>query len=272
MKNILIVAESEKNTKCMMEKALRLAPEVIQVVYFESNKSSVATIQTTLQSITKDHCQAEVIISVGSTLKEQTQALTKLVENNKTDMVFIHRPKRGSEEQDFFLIKAVLKIPTCSKILLSSDKSWPINIKALGTLDLSDDNPVQNLLNGRVIQTTANLADAMQAEVSFLTVSAISKISKELVLTSPSEVMATKGKATKEKLDLTIKAKVSQLTFSSHVSAGNPAVEIARVSRKLHSNLVIIGNVGRTGIKGLIVGNTAEKILNRLTTDALIIK
>ncbi len=256
----------------MMEKALRFSPEVIQVVYFENSKSSIATIQTALQSITKDQCRAEVIISVGNTLKEKTQALTKVVENNKAEMIFIHRPNRGAEEQDFSLIKAVLKISTCTKVLLSNDKSWPEGIKALGTLDLSDDNPVQSLLNDRVIQTTADLADAIQAEVSFLSVSAISKISKELVLTSPSEVMAIKGKATKEKLDFTIKAKASQLTFSSHVSAGNPAVEIARVSRKLNSNVVIIGNVGRTGIKGLIVGNTAEKILHRLTTDALIIK
>ena len=44
------------------------------------------------------------------------------------------------------------------------------------------------------------------------------------------------------------------------------------LQKKLKANIVVLGNVGRTGIKGLIVGNTAEKMLNRLAVDALIVK
>lgn len=272
MKKIVIVAASEESTKGMLKKTLRFAPEVIQVVYFESSNSSAASIQSTIQHVTKGRCEAEMVISSGITSNEKAEALSRIVTQIKPDMVVIHRPHIGQDERDYSLIKSVLKTISSSTIFLCGDQLWKSKIKAVATLDIVNESSVQKILNGRVIDVAIGVSDAMQAELTFLSVLAISKISSELDIANPSEVMANKGQATKAKLEKTIQDKSASLTFSTHVSAGIPSDEISSVSQKLKSNLVIVGNVGRTGIKGLIMGNTAEKILNLLAVDALIVK
>ncbi len=47
---------------------------------------------------------------------------------------------------------------------------------------------------------------------------------------------------------------------------------IAPLAAELQADLVVMGTVARTGISGLIIGNTAETILNQLTCSVLAIK
>lgn len=56
-----------------------------------------------------------------------------------------------------------------------------------------------------------------------------------------------------------------------HVGDSDPEELIAKVSEKLGSPMVIIGSVARTGMNAAVVGNTAERILDKLATDVLVI-
>lgn len=56
-----------------------------------------------------------------------------------------------------------------------------------------------------------------------------------------------------------------------HVADADPEDLIADVSAKLGSPLVIIGSIARTGVNAAVVGNTAERILDRLETDVVVI-
>jgi universal stress protein E len=47
---------------------------------------------------------------------------------------------------------------------------------------------------------------------------------------------------------------------------------IAIVAEGLRADLVVMGTIARTGISGLIIGNTAESILDQLTCSVLAIK
>ncbi|HKJ72861.1 MAG TPA: universal stress protein, partial [Alphaproteobacteria bacterium] len=47
---------------------------------------------------------------------------------------------------------------------------------------------------------------------------------------------------------------------------------IPEVVEELHADLVVMGTVGRTGIPGLLIGNTAETILYALPSSVLAIK
>jgi universal stress protein E len=58
----------------------------------------------------------------------------------------------------------------------------------------------------------------------------------------------------------------------SHFIEGDPAVEIPRSARKLEANLVVMGAVSRTGLKRVFIGNTAERVLNALPCDVLVVK
>lgn len=57
-----------------------------------------------------------------------------------------------------------------------------------------------------------------------------------------------------------------------HVAKGRPAEVIARVAGETAADLIVMGTVGRTGIPGLIMGNTAEEILQTTQLPVLAVK
>lgn len=56
----------------------------------------------------------------------------------------------------------------------------------------------------------------------------------------------------------------------AHVQQGSAAEVIPKVAKRIHADLVIVGNVGRIGVAGVTVGNTSEKILAELEADVLV--
>jgi universal stress protein E len=51
-----------------------------------------------------------------------------------------------------------------------------------------------------------------------------------------------------------------------------PADAIAEAARKSHSAIVVIGAISRSGYKRLLIGNTAERILDELPCDLMVVK
>ncbi len=56
-----------------------------------------------------------------------------------------------------------------------------------------------------------------------------------------------------------------------HAAKGSAAPVISEMAEKIEADLIIIGTVGRDGIKGKVVGNTSEKILDHTGADVLVI-
>jgi universal stress protein E len=57
-----------------------------------------------------------------------------------------------------------------------------------------------------------------------------------------------------------------------HLIGRHPTDAIEQVAAQIHSPLVVMGAVARSGLKYLLIGNTAEKVLDHLTSDVLVIK
>jgi universal stress protein E len=64
----------------------------------------------------------------------------------------------------------------------------------------------------------------------------------------------------------------NRLTVRFHLPKGPAKTMIFTLAMGLSANLVVMGTVARTGIPGLIIGNTAEAILNQLTCSVLAVK
>jgi nucleotide-binding universal stress UspA family protein len=56
---------------------------------------------------------------------------------------------------------------------------------------------------------------------------------------------------------------------NAHLLKGDAAEIIAGLSRELSTDLIVMGTVGRSGVSGLLIGNTAEDVL--LTTRASVL-
>ena len=65
---------------------------------------------------------------------------------------------------------------------------------------------------------------------------------------------------------------VSESGRSVHMVEGAPGVALPPLVERLDVDLVVMGTVGRTGLKGLIMGNTAETILRSVRCSVLAVK
>ena len=61
-------------------------------------------------------------------------------------------------------------------------------------------------------------------------------------------------------------------TATLHVTQGVPHQVINSTARKLDVGLIVMGSIGRTGLSGLLIGNTAEKILHTSDRSLLVVK
>ena len=57
-----------------------------------------------------------------------------------------------------------------------------------------------------------------------------------------------------------------------HVRDGNTFLEILQAARDLHSDMIIMGTHGRTGIAHLIIGSIAEKIVRASTIPVMTVR
>jgi universal stress protein E len=58
----------------------------------------------------------------------------------------------------------------------------------------------------------------------------------------------------------------------SHLVGNLPVTAINNVARKVHAQILVMGALSRTGLKRLIIGNTAERLLDQVPCDILIVK
>ena len=56
-----------------------------------------------------------------------------------------------------------------------------------------------------------------------------------------------------------------------HVVHGQTDLVIANTAKEIRAELIVIGTVGRTGIKATVVGNTSERLLDHTDCDVLVL-
>ena len=57
-----------------------------------------------------------------------------------------------------------------------------------------------------------------------------------------------------------------------HFQKGDPAKGIPNIANEKNMELLIMGTLGRTGVKGFFIGNTAESVLNNVNCSVLAVK
>lgn len=57
-----------------------------------------------------------------------------------------------------------------------------------------------------------------------------------------------------------------------HIVEGPADVHIPQTAKQLKASVVVMGTVARTGLSGVLIGNTAEVVLDSLETDVLVLK
>lgn len=167
------------------------------------------------------------------------------------------------------------KCPTPVLILKGHKK--PKSKHVLAAVELVHDVPARAELDRRVVELAAMLARRNDGELDllhawFLHFEKALRINENDTPFRTVDVMLNDlRKAQKAKLQA-LAGDYGDLQPALHLIKGKPQEVIPRFVRNHRVQLVVMGTVGRTGVAGLFIGNTAERILQQLDCSVLAIK
>ena len=156
-------------------------------------------------------------------------------------------------------------------VLLVAEKKWRKKQAILVALDLATRIKSKQVLNKKLLDAGILLSASSQMPLHICCSVAVSAVLKDLGLVNKNDEV----KAARLKYRPLIEQMLGEYCVPPehiHINLGNPAKVIPSVASKSGAALVIIGSIGRKGLKAKLLGNTAESVLALLKTDILIIQ
>lgn len=166
----------------------------------------------------------------------------------------------------------LLRVCPCPILIVNQDKPWA-NRPVLAAVDLgtSDQNHIK--LHNTLIEVAETLTFVAKGTSLHLVSVYPSPIFAEIHPDSKIQGMTSEIKQFYIKARDTFEKEHPRLDKENiHLLAGAADVEIPKLAQELDASVCVIGNMGRTGASGVMMGNTAEAILDDLDCDLLIIK
>lgn len=140
----------------------------------------------------------------------------------------------------------------------------------LAAVDLLSKNSEKQRLNEAVIEGAFRLSVHTAAELHLCHTIKIPAIVRELELVDvPARVQQIEAEARAAAKPLLEQYDIGEDRL--HIHDGDPGHVIPQVGRKLNTQCIVMGSMGRTGIAGKLIGNTCEKVLHNATTDLMVI-
>jgi universal stress protein E len=140
----------------------------------------------------------------------------------------------------------------------------------IATIDLSNEDKKHRTLNLKVLDAAARFAELRGGNLHCVAVVEYSEVLSDLEMVDPRKVRKQALAASSEFLGALIepygiaKARV-------HRPAGKVGHMVAATARKTGAGLVVVGSAARRGLGARLLGNSAEKILERSPSDLLVI-
>jgi universal stress protein E len=130
-------------------------------------------------------------------------------------------------------------------------------------------------LDREILQAGALLAGALQGKLHMvhayspvpLTAYTRGTLSEDIV----KDMLRRSARAAADKLEL-LAGPAGIRAARRHLVARHPSDAIVQAAAQTRSAVVVMGALARSGLKGLLIGNTAERVLGQLPCDLLVIK
>ncbi|RPI71560.1 MAG: universal stress protein [Geobacteraceae bacterium] len=294
-KNILYVAEPTVDQSAAVERAVTLAEnnqskltiiDVFPPVADDYRANTMDYHKNTLESVIapyRKRLEIRLDVMMGTPFLEVVRAVLR----NEHDLVIktAENPdflKRLFGSNDMHLLR---KCPCPAWLMKPREKSNYNTIVAAVDFDLLSPTASEQSLNLEILELAASLALTDSASLHIVhaweafaerTMIMRGDISYESIAKHTNQEFALHQKSL-DRLMETMRNRVGADVFDRlsprlHLPKGPAKTMIATSAAGLSADLVVMGTVARTGISGLIIGNTAEAILDQLTCSVLAVK
>jgi universal stress protein E len=160
-------------------------------------------------------------------------------------------------------------------VLLVRNKRLYVRPTVLAAIDPTHANAKPTRLDDEILAAAGSFESALKGALHvahcFVPVPTDAKPS-ELLSEDATEKLEARARAhARTRLDKAVgKMKIGR--GRRHLMSAHPVNAIPRLARKIRCDIVVMGAVSRTGLKRLLIGNTAERIIDDLPCDVLVVK
>lgn len=204
-------------------------------------------------------------------------AIVRQVLASKPDFLIVQSHKRGRlarwllTNTDWELIRHC----PCPLWIVKSTK-LPPRLSVLAAVDPSHAHAKSARLDGQILAAAGRLARAGGNRVGVCHVyplpPAATRVMGEAVVVPPTPAEARRRRARAARA-------VDQLSRGQRIArkdrivmAGDPVSLLPAIARRWKAHVLVMGAVSRSGLKRLFIGNTAERVLDAVDCDVLVIK
>lgn len=240
----------------------------------EDRSTEIRDIVEDLERRTK--IKADVKVFIGTSFME----IIKEVLRNKHDLVMkTVEGKDGARRLLFGSIDINLMRKCPSPVWMVKPSESRTYSRILAAVDPDPFDVKRNELNDVIMELALSIARLEKSELHILHAWSFFG---EGILRGPryrkteSEIkrLLREARAThKEMLEKLISKKhIGKTPHKVHMQKGDPAELIPKIAKREKIDLIVMGTVCRTGLPGLIIGNTAESVLSRVNCSLLTVK
>ena len=201
--------------------------------------------------------------------KDISQVIIAYCEKHTVDMVI----KSANRSESFLYTSTDWQLlRECpAPILITAKKAWKKKTRILAALDFSTSDKSKMNLNHKIMEHARSISTALNEEVHIAFSLSVPQVLADMDIIDSREYARRKRKRLQPIID-TFCQQYGIAKEQLHIKRGPADKVITSIASSLKADLVVSGTVGRKGIKGKILGNTAEGILSHIRTDVLAVK
>lgn len=160
----------------------------------------------------------------------------------------------------------LLRNTPCPVLLVKHDQHWAEG-RILAAVNTTTHTPALRAHNQGILMLAGFIAQALDVPLHAVIATPPAMQGAEPEMQSQ-VLIDQRAQRCAEKVLSEMNLTVDQL----HIGEGPPEHWIPRISAEIDASLVVIGTHARRGMSAALLGNTAERILDRLNTDILVLR
>ena len=156
-------------------------------------------------------------------------------------------------------------------VVIVAEKKWRKTQTVMAALDLGSRLPAKKKLNAEILRHATELSEAMNAGLEIISAIEVPTLLDDLdLIDTRNYVSEAKAQMASHVRALSKEFAIPEKDFI--VKRGPVEKVIASQAAARKAQIVLMGTVGRKGVKAKLIGNTAEKVLAHLKTDVMALK
>ncbi|MDA0788118.1 MAG: universal stress protein [Proteobacteria bacterium] len=288
---ILVAIDRSEEAAGVMEKAMQLARaanaevEVVRVIYegivdlsireVEENQAMKTFVMQSEEAYLEDlvepfRTRTPSIICLTLWNKNTWEGILDAAEDFSADLIIKASnpgPGFGRTPSDWHLLRHAT-VP----VMIVKGRAWQDNLDLFAAIDAIDET--QRPLNISVLQKAHKLARILNGQLHILAAYPITE-----PFTGPFPDEDTDFSDVRNQVEQMVRKNADDMVTEAgidyqylYVIEGPPAMAIKQLMDDTDAELLVMGTVARSGLKGFVIGNTSETILHHTDCDVAVIR